>query len=391
MLTLNKALHLEKDWDEKIEEGLKHRFQGVVEQGAQIITDNDLAQYISSIMPSFSCLDTNNKPRFEAYSYACSKHQYSRWKRRFTLPKSATEDIQINIINRNTNLANTVLRHRQKGRFLMNWKDAQGWNYSDILANPKTPITLQSTRRRGQKNIALMPLPKAYHGSGGFCIPEISDPVAFDEKENTIFWRGTVTGIFGADWKDISTIKAAKNYRQIVTSDLKDSQQLQQIQSLPRVELIQQLSKKPLFDCAFVAKKRISNTNPSIKDFLQALSGHRVQIHKQYRYKFLLAIPGNDCASNIFWVLRSNSILMMVDSEWETALHAGLQPWVHYVPVKANIEDILEKHNKLLSDESLCREIISNAQQFMQWIIDPTFRDQLDHYSLKNYLKMTRQ
>ena len=72
-------------------------------------------------------------------------------------------------------------------------------------------------------------------------------------------------------------------------------------------------------------------------------------IREQLRYRYILAIEGNDVASNLKWVLSSNSIAVMPRPTFETWFQEGcLVPNVHYIEIRpdyADLEDRLAYYN----------------------------------------------
>ncbi|HLY46515.1 MAG TPA: glycosyl transferase family 90 [Stellaceae bacterium] len=67
----------------------------------------------------------------------------------------------------------------------------------------------------------------------------------------------------------------------------------------------------------------------------QGFSGARIGWHEQFRHKFLISMDGNGAAcSRVAIALRSNCVLLKYESPHELYYFAGLQPWVHYIPIQ---------------------------------------------------------
>jgi hypothetical protein len=62
------------------------------------------------------------------------------------------------------------------------------------------------------------------------------------------------------------------------------------------------------------------------------------------KYKYLVAIEGNDVSSGLKWMLFSNSVVFIPQPiTWESwAMESLLQPFVHYIPMHANVSNIEE-------------------------------------------------
>lgn len=69
-------------------------------------------------------------------------------------------------------------------------------------------------------------------------------------------------------------------------------------------------------------------------------------IREHLDYKFIMAIEGNDVASNLKWVMSSNSLAVMPRPTCETWFMEGtLIPDYHYIEVKDDFSDLEEKLN----------------------------------------------
>ena len=66
--------------------------------------------------------------------------------------------------------------------------------------------------------------------------------------------------------------------------------------------------------------------------------------HRHLNYKFILCLEGNDVASNLKWVMSSNSIAVMPKPKYETWFMEGkLKGNVHYIEIKDDYSDLEEK------------------------------------------------
>lgn len=88
--------------------------------------------------------------------------------------------------------------------------------------------------------------------------------------------------------------------------------------------------------------------------------------------KYLLSINGNDKASDINWKLASDSLVFISYPKYESWLmESMLEPWIHYIPLKYDYSDLIEKYKWAESNQDKCVEIIKNANLF----IDSNFGD----------------
>jgi hypothetical protein len=96
-----------------------------------------------------------------------------------------------------------------------------------------------------------------------------------------------------------------------------------------------------------------------------------MSIEEQLQYKFLLCIEGNDVATNLKWAMSSNSLVIMSKPKYETWFMEGrLQAGVHYVEVKEDYSDLIEKMDYYLEHEQEALDIIANAHQWVEQFKD---------------------
>ena len=70
----------------------------------------------------------------------------------------------------------------------------------------------------------------------------------------------------------------------------------------------------------------------------------KVLLKAHLPYKFILSLEGNDVASNLKWVMSSNSVAVMPKPKFETWFMEGtLKPNVHYIEIADDYSDVEEK------------------------------------------------
>ena len=50
--------------------------------------------------------------------------------------------------------------------------------------------------------------------------------------------------------------------------------------------------------------------------------------------------------------------------------YSDLKPWVHYVPVKADLSDLIEKIRWAKNNDDKAKKIVNNAQKFVLGMLD---------------------
>ncbi|QQD22544.1 hypothetical protein GJQ54_12555 [Oceanospirillaceae bacterium ASx5O] len=91
----------------------------------------------------------------------------------------------------------------------------------------------------------------------------------------------------------------------------------------------------------------------------------------QLQYRYILSMEGYDVATNLKWIMFSNSLCMMRKPRFETWMMEGrLEAGVHYVELKDDHSDFAEKiaYYELNPVEVL--RIIENAQNYMKQFFD---------------------
>lgn len=93
----------------------------------------------------------------------------------------------------------------------------------------------------------------------------------------------------------------------------------------------------------------------------------KISINNHLKYKFIWCQEGNDVASNLKWVMSSNSIAVMPQPKYETWFMEGtLLPNVHYISLKDDFSDLEDQLNYYLQHEQEAVEIIKNANAYVQ-------------------------
>ena len=99
----------------------------------------------------------------------------------------------------------------------------------------------------------------------------------------------------------------------------------------PRLSLVKNNSNSTLIDAKFVGVKRMSDS----------LYGNKLSMKAMLRYKYQISIEGNDVASNLKWLLFSNSLVFMPKPTFNSwAMEELLKPFVHYIPIQADMSDV---------------------------------------------------
>lgn len=118
----------------------------------------------------------------------------------------------------------------------------------------------------------------------------------------------------------------------------------------------------------------------------------RLTIDEQLKYKFILCLEGNDVASNLKWVMSSNSIAVMPKPKYETWFMEGtLIPNYHYILIKDDYSDLEERINYYLEHTDEALQIIRNAHEYLKPFKNKKQEDMISFLVLQKYFQKTGQ
>lgn len=130
------------------------------------------------------------------------------------------------------------------------------------------------------------------------------------------------------------------------------------------------------------------NTNSGNMNWLKP----RISIAAHLDYKFILSLEGNDVATNLKWIMSSNSIAVMPKPKYETWFMEGtLIPDFHYIQIKDDFSDLEERLQYYLNHPDKAQNIISNAQQYIKQFLDHEQEDFISLLVLQKYFHFTSQ
>ena len=118
----------------------------------------------------------------------------------------------------------------------------------------------------------------------------------------------------------------------------------------------------------------------------------RLTIDQQLAYKFILCLEGNDVASNLKWVMSSQSIAVMPKPKFETWFMEGtLVADVHYIIIKDDYSDLEQRLTYFIENQDKALQIIKNATAYVQQFKDKKTEALISLLTLKKYFEKTDQ
>jgi hypothetical protein len=213
------------------------------------------------------------------------------------------------------------------------------FTFGDVDTNVESISFVKSRPINHNGNSVLLPLDSLRH------FYFIKDSKPFSEKKNEAVWRGVIH---------------KKN----------------------RILLVDKFHNHPKMN---VGTTRQKNSKPNwIKDYLT--------INQQLEYKFILSIEGIDVATNLKWIMSSNSLCFMPKPKFETWYMEGkLIPNYHYVLIKDDYSDVEEKMNYYSKNSNEAEVILLNAKKWTKQFENSELEKLLSILVFQKYFKNSKK
>jgi hypothetical protein len=90
----------------------------------------------------------------------------------------------------------------------------------------------------------------------------------------------------------------------------------------------------------------------------------RLDKKQQSSYKYVIEVEGNVSAHRVLTDMLFGSLLLMVDSEYTLWYSHLLKPYVHYIPIKKDLSDLLSTIVWCKANDEVCEAIAKNSLEF---------------------------
>ncbi|MEX0997671.1 MAG: glycosyl transferase family 90 [Flavobacteriaceae bacterium] len=118
----------------------------------------------------------------------------------------------------------------------------------------------------------------------------------------------------------------------------------------------------------------------------------KTTIYDHLKFKFILALEGNDVASNLKWIMSSNSVAVMPKPTYETWFMEGkLKANYHYIEIKDDFSDLEERLNHYIDYPEQAIQIAKNANDYVSQFFDKKREHLIGLAVMNKYLEMTSQ
>jgi len=147
-----------------------------------------------------------------------------------------------------------------------------------------------------------------------------------------------------------------------------------------RKRLAERYATRPDHDIGY-SDSRYANLN---KRFLS--------VRDQLAYRYVISVEGNDVATNLKWIMASQSICLMPKPKFETwFLEGQLEPGVHYVELRDDFADLDDKIADCEANPDLVRSVISHANRHVDQFRDENSERLASLLVLQKYFECTGQ
>lgn len=185
--------------------------------------------------------------------------------------------------------------------------------------------------------------------------------IPFEDKKSKIIWRGGPSGNGFLNGFENHIIKASR-------------------EDLLKLWCHNQKTQNDI-DVGLIPKWNYT----SFRHFLK----NEMSIQEMLKYKYLLSIEGNDVATNLKWAMSSKSLVIMPRPRVESWFcESKLKPYVHYVPVKDDFSDLLEIKKWCDENSKKCKEIIQNANAYVEKFLNEERERMIAAYVIETYMRL---
>lgn len=112
----------------------------------------------------------------------------------------------------------------------------------------------------------------------------------------------------------------------------------------------------------------------------------KISIREHLDYKFILSLEGNDVATNLKWIMSSNSIAVMPRPKFETWFMEGrLEGGKHYIEISDDYSNLESQLQRYIEQPELCGKIIRNANEYCRRFFNEDREDFISLSVLQRY------
>jgi hypothetical protein len=205
--------------------------------------------------------------------------------------------------------------------------------------NSKEDIPVFAMCKMDSDRIILLPdyeaLGTRFQVLKGVDITKIKFP--WEEKMSQLIWRGSTAQLF---------VRILERH-------------------LPRLSRLKLCELSEMYPELIDAKYTIFTQGGEKIPYLKKFQGDTISFKDQMYYKYHILIDGNVCPyTKSGWKFFTNSLIFKPHSKWVQWYYGDLKPYVHYVPVKEDLSDLVEKLHWAQGNDAEAKKIATNCREF---------------------------
>lgn len=117
-----------------------------------------------------------------------------------------------------------------------------------------------------------------------------------------------------------------------------------------------------------------------------------LSFYEHLRFRYIVALEGNDVASNLKWIMSSHSAAIMPKPTCETWFMEGrLQAGVHYIEIQPDFADLEEKMDYYSSHLDQLETLVANANRYVDQFRDSRRELYIGLRVMQKYFQITNQ
>ncbi len=257
-------------------------------------------------------------------------------------------------------LSRSLARFRDRAEFLMLLSDnlypnqAKLSRLSEHLAN--VPFLRCDWNEKNPDSLQTIPIPDFHiqlpsYGEVFATIKMTKSQYPFEKRQRRAFWRGSLSG------------------PQYVTQE--------SVHSFPRYKLLDVARSAP----AMIDARLTNYDDIASRDHDGTIRAHLTQRFGGLSpyvpesgfmaYKYAISTDGAVAAWRRVPVILASGCVLLLQHEWKQFFYPGLLPWEHYVPIRTDISDLLEKYEWLEDHPAEAEAIASAGHAFAMRFLTP--------------------
>ncbi|MBO7051597.1 MAG: glycosyltransferase [Prevotella sp.] len=122
------------------------------------------------------------------------------------------------------------------------------------------------------------------------------------------------------------------------------------------------------------------------------LTGKPLTLKEHLTSRYIMALEGNDVATNLKWVMSSNSVAVMPKPTCETWFMEGrLIPDYHYIEIREDYSDLIEKITYYENHPDEAKAIARHAHEWVEQFRNDKREDLISLMVLEKYFRLSGQ